>query len=81
MRDDHWVSTSSSTTQSADARHLIGERLTMSGNEVIRYADREGARVQEAHTGRWYWDCRRNGSLYNLGHLPAQDLHTGLQQR
>ena len=34
----------------------------------IHYGQREGARVQDAFTGKWYWDCHRNGTVYNLGH-------------
>ncbi len=29
---------------------------------------REGARFQDAYTGRWYWNCHCNGGVFNLGH-------------
>ncbi len=50
---------------------------------AIHYGQRQGARVQDAFTGKWYWDCHRNGSLYNLGHRnPAivATLSQALQQ-
>ncbi|QUR69354.1 aspartate aminotransferase family protein [Mycobacterium spongiae] len=34
----------------------------------VHYGRRDNARVQDAYTGRWYWDCHREGSKYNLGH-------------
>ena len=34
----------------------------------LHFGQREGARVQDAFTKKWYWDCHRNGTLYNLGH-------------
>ena len=34
----------------------------------IHYGARSGAQVQDSFSGKWYWDCHRNGSLYNLGH-------------
>ena len=34
----------------------------------IHYGQREGARVQDAFSRKWYWDCHRNGTVYNLGH-------------
>jgi acetylornithine/succinyldiaminopimelate/putrescine aminotransferase len=40
----------------------------------IHYGAREGARVQDAFTGKWYWDCHRNGSVYNLGHRNPEIL-------
>jgi putrescine aminotransferase len=40
----------------------------------LHYGNREGARVQDAYTGKWYWDCHRNGSLYNLGHRNPEVL-------
>ena len=29
---------------------------------------REGARFQDAFSGRWYWNCHCNGGVFNLGH-------------
>lgn len=40
----------------------------------IHYGKREGARVEDAYTGKWYWDCHRNGTLYNLGHRNPEIL-------
>ena len=38
----------------------------------VHYGIRQGARVQDAYTGRWYWDCHRVGSTFNLGHHHPQ---------
>ncbi len=35
---------------------------------------REGARFENAATGRWYWNCHVNGGVYNLGHRNPQVL-------
>jgi acetylornithine/succinyldiaminopimelate/putrescine aminotransferase len=43
-------------------------RLMAAVGSPIHYGRREGARVQDAYTGSCYWDCHRNGSVYNLGH-------------
>ena len=43
-------------------------RLMKAIGTEIHYGEREGGRVRDAYTGKWYWDCHRNGSLYNLGH-------------
>ena len=29
---------------------------------------REGPRFQDAHSGRWFYNCHSNGGVYNLGH-------------
>lgn len=42
----------------------------------IHYGQREGARVQDAFTKKWHWDCHRNGSLYNLGHRNPEIIAT-----
>lgn len=34
----------------------------------VHYGERLNGRVQDMYTGRWYFDCHRNGSLFNLGH-------------
>ncbi len=34
----------------------------------IQYGERKNGRVRDAYTGKWFWDCQRNGSKYNLGH-------------
>jgi acetylornithine/succinyldiaminopimelate/putrescine aminotransferase len=34
----------------------------------IVVGDREGARFQDAYSGRWYWNCHCNGGVFNLGH-------------
>lgn len=41
--------------------------LQMVGLKMV-YGERTGGRVRDAHSGRWYWDCHRLGSTYNLGH-------------
>jgi acetylornithine/succinyldiaminopimelate/putrescine aminotransferase len=37
------------------------------GVEIV-VGEREGARFQDAYTGRWYWNCHCNGGVFNLGH-------------
>jgi acetylornithine aminotransferase len=37
------------------------------GVEIVM-GDREGARFQDAYSGRWYWNCHCNGGVFNLGH-------------
>jgi len=49
-------------------------RLMAATGTRIHYGAREGARVQDAYTGKWYWDCHRNGSVYNLGHRNPEVL-------
>ena len=49
-------------------------RLMKALGTSIHYGAREGARVQDAYTGKWYWDCHRNGSVYNLGHRNPEVL-------
>jgi len=34
----------------------------------IHYGKRKNGRIQDVYTKRWYWDCHRNGSKFNLGH-------------
>jgi putrescine aminotransferase len=41
--------------------------LEMAGLKLV-YGERQGGRVRDAHSGRWYWDCHRLGSTYNVGH-------------
>ena len=43
-----------------DAFRAIGLQLVLGA--------REGARFQDAYSGRWYWNCHCNGGVYNLGH-------------
>jgi acetylornithine/succinyldiaminopimelate/putrescine aminotransferase len=42
----------------------------------IQYGRRENARVQDAYTGEWYWDCHRNGTKYHLGHRHPEVVAT-----
>ena len=49
-------------------------RLMEALGTPIHYGQRQGARVQDAYTGKWYWDCHRNGSVYNLGHRNPEVL-------
>lgn len=37
------------------------------GVEIV-LGEREGARFQDAYSGRWYWNCHSNGGVFNLGH-------------
>jgi putrescine aminotransferase len=37
------------------------------GVEIV-IGEREGARFQDAFSGRWYWNCHCNGGVFNLGH-------------
>jgi putrescine aminotransferase len=56
--------------ESAFGKHLgpsMAKLMTALGTN-IQYGEREGARVQDAFTGKWFWDCHRNGSVFNLGH-------------
>jgi acetylornithine/succinyldiaminopimelate/putrescine aminotransferase len=57
-------------TETAFTAHLGPSmaKLMQAIGTPIHYGAREGARVQDAYTGKWYWDCHRNGSVYNLGH-------------
>jgi len=67
---------SAAATEIAYAEHLgpsMARLMTAIGTR-IHYGNREGARVQDAYTGKWYWDCHRNGSLYNLGHRNPEVL-------
>jgi|CXWL01.1.fsa_nt_gi acetylornithine aminotransferase len=34
----------------------------------IHYGVRENGRVQDVYTGKWFWDCHRLGTKFNLGH-------------
>lgn len=34
----------------------------------VHYGERDNGRVQDAYTGKWYWDCHRCGTGFNLGH-------------
>lgn len=43
------------------------DALERSGLEIV-IGEREGPRVRDAYTGKWYWDCHRVGSVHNLGH-------------
>jgi putrescine aminotransferase len=67
---------SADITEAAYAEHLGSSmaRLMAAIGTPIHYGKREGARVQDAYTGKWYWDCHRNGSLYNLGHRHPEVL-------
>jgi len=67
---------SAAATETAHMEHLgpsMARLMAITGTP-IHYGKREGARVQDAYTGNWYWDCHRNGSLYNLGHRNPEVL-------
>lgn len=52
-----------------------GQVLTLKNQgTLLTLGDRDRARVQDAYSGRWYWDCHRIGSLYNLGHRHPEIL-------
>ena len=58
------------STEAAFGQHIgpsMARLMTALGTN-IHYGQRIGAQVQDTFTGKWYWDCHRNGSLYNLGH-------------
>ena len=67
---------SAAATESAYSQHLgpAMARLMAATGTRIHYGKRERARVQDAYTGKWYWDCHRNGSVYNLGHRNSEVL-------
>ncbi|MDH4256503.1 MAG: hypothetical protein OEX13_18485, partial [Gammaproteobacteria bacterium] len=56
---------SAAATEAAFAQHVgpAMARLMKALGTRIHYGAREGPRVQDAYTGRWYWDCHRNGSV------------------
>lgn len=50
--------------------HLSAHQLRMlsfSGLDIVN-GKRDGARIQDAYTNKWYWDCHRLGSTYSVGH-------------
>jgi len=67
---------SAALTESAFGEYLGPSmaRLMQALGTNIQYGRREGAKVQDAFTGKWYWDCHRNGSVYNLGHRNPEVL-------
>jgi acetylornithine/succinyldiaminopimelate/putrescine aminotransferase len=67
---------SATVTEAAYTQHMGPSmaRLMAAIGTPIHYGKRQGARVQDAYTGKWYWDCHRNGSLYNLGHRNPEVL-------
>lgn len=69
---------SAKATESAFAKHVGSGpvKLMKALGTEIHYGQRERARVQDAFTGKWYWDCHRNGSLYNLGHRNPEIIAT-----
>jgi putrescine aminotransferase len=62
--------------EAAFAQHVgpAMARLMRALGTSVHYGARAGARVQDAYTGKWYWDCHRNGSVYNLGHRNPEVL-------
>jgi putrescine aminotransferase len=63
-------------TETAFAEYLgpAMVRLMKALGTPLHYGARKGAQVQDAYTGKWYWDCHRNGSVYNLGHRNPEVL-------
>ncbi|MBT8079283.1 MAG: aminotransferase class III-fold pyridoxal phosphate-dependent enzyme [Gammaproteobacteria bacterium] len=69
---------SAKTTEKAFAE-FVGDgpvKLMRALGTEIHYGQRNGARVQDAFSRKWYWDCHRNGTLYNLGHRNPDILAT-----
>jgi putrescine aminotransferase len=59
-----------STVEQAHRQHLSSPQvdiLDRIGLKLI-YGERRGARIRDAISGRWFWDCHRLGSTYNVGH-------------
>ena len=58
------------TTIAASDRFLASEsgRLIRSLGADIIMGAREGARFQDAFSGRWYWNMHCNGGVFNMGH-------------
>lgn len=38
------------------------------GDLQVVMGEREGARFQDAYSGRWFYNCHSNGGVFNLGH-------------
>jgi acetylornithine/succinyldiaminopimelate/putrescine aminotransferase len=58
----------------AFARHVNPGKVAFlreAGVELVMGA-REGARFQDAYSGRWYLNCHCNGGVFNLGHRNPQ---------
>ena len=58
------------TTVEAFADHVNrgkARALEAIGVDIV-IGEREGARFQDAYSGRWYWNCHCNGGVFNLGH-------------
>lgn len=58
------------SNDAAYARHISPQLAGfLKGTPLnVHYGLRDNARLQDVFTGRWYWNCHRNGSKYNLGH-------------
>ncbi len=57
-------------TSAAFAAHVNRGKvraLEAIGVDIV-IGDREGARFQDAYSGRWYWNCHCNGGVFNFGH-------------
>jgi len=59
-----------SAIEANQIEHLSAAQLQTISRAGLRlvYGDRAGCRVQDAFSGRWYWDCHRMGTTYNVGH-------------
>lgn len=42
------------------------------GDLQLVMGEREGARFQDAYSGRWFYNCHCNGGVFNLGHRNPQ---------
>jgi acetylornithine/succinyldiaminopimelate/putrescine aminotransferase len=58
------------STTAAFAAHVNRGKvraLEAIGVDIV-IGEREGARFQDAYSGRWYWNCHCNGGVFSLGH-------------
>ncbi|MFN5904363.1 MAG: aminotransferase class III-fold pyridoxal phosphate-dependent enzyme [Novosphingobium sp.] len=59
--------------EEAYSRHVSAGHVSILNSVLsfhnIHYGKRENGRVQDVYSGRWFFDCHRGGSTFNLGHL------------
>ncbi len=56
--------------EAAFASHVDPGKVEMwrLGDLQLVMGEREGARFQDAYSGRWFYNCHSNGGVFNLGH-------------
>ena len=56
--------------EGAFASHVDPGKVEMwrLGDLQLVMGEREGARFQDAYSGRWFYNCHSNGGVFNLGH-------------